>query len=148
MKPLSSFAHGVIDYVLGVVLILAPQIFQFAEYNGAAVAVPRIIGVLTIVMALFTNYELGLFRVIPFRLHLGVDTVAGIFLAISPFLFGFYTLPYNAWLPHIFAGIAVLLVVYYTQRVVGQRAGFGTERGIHVSEEDYGDRPPRRRANQ
>ena len=39
------------------------------------------------------------------RMHLTMDTVAGIFLAISPWLFGFYKQGANAWLPHLIVGI-------------------------------------------
>ena len=39
--------------------------------------------------SLMTNYELGLMRVIPMHLHLWADAIAGIFLALSPWVLGY-----------------------------------------------------------
>ena len=47
--------------------------------------------------------------------HLVIDVVAAIFLALSPFIFGFIDQSANAWAPHIVAGIAVILVVVFSE---------------------------------
>jgi hypothetical protein len=108
----------VLDYIVGIVLILAPNIFQFSSY-AAASWIARVIGVVLIVYSLFTNYEWGVVKVIQMPYHLVVDLVASIFLAISPFLFGFYKEPAKVWLPHLVVGIAVILVVIVTQTQPG-----------------------------
>ena len=36
-----------------------------------------------------TKYEMGPFRVIPMKLHLGLDFMSGVLLVVSPWLFGF-----------------------------------------------------------
>jgi SPW repeat-containing protein len=103
--------HGALDYVVGLALILAPNIFQFTDVGGPAVLIPRLLGIVLIVYSVFTRYEWGLVRIIGMRYHLMVDFAAALFLAASPFLFGFSNQKLNAWLPHVVVGVAVILVV-------------------------------------
>jgi hypothetical protein len=97
-------------------LIFAPNIFGFAEVGGAAVFLPRLLGVIFILQALFTHYELGAFKVFPMKAHLAVDYVAAILLAISPWLFGFVQLAGNFWMVHVVVGIAYFVVTLLTER--------------------------------
>jgi hypothetical protein len=46
-----------------------------------------ILGWAALVHSLLTNYELGLFKVLPFRVHLTLDVFSGALLAVSPWLF-------------------------------------------------------------
>ena len=111
MRFIPTKIHAVLDYVVAIALILAPTIFMFEEVGGAAVIIPRILGVGLILYSLFTRYELGLVKVIGMPVHLVFDIVASVFLIASPFLFGFINEAPNAWLPHIAVGVAVILVV-------------------------------------
>ena len=95
----------------GLGVILAPNIFQFADVGGPAVFIPRLLGVVLIAYSLFTRYELGVIKLISMPYHLIVDFLAALFLALSPFLFGFSDKSANVWLPHVVVGIAVILVV-------------------------------------
>jgi hypothetical protein len=109
----SRRAHGVIDYIVGAVLILSPYIFGFSEVSGAGQVIPQTLGVIIILMSLMTRYELGLFKVIPFTTHLTVDTIAALFLAASPWLFGFSD--QTKW-PHLIAGLGYALISVLTKR--------------------------------
>src|SRR3954468_10155964 len=88
MKIIPKFYHGIVDYLSGVLLLLAPNLFGFAEMSGAVVWLPRIAGIVILLQALMTNYELGLIKVIPMAMHLIADYVIGAFLVVSPFVFG------------------------------------------------------------
>lgn len=107
--------HGVIDYVVGVLLILAPFLFGFAD-GSAAQWVPMILGLGTIVYSLLTDYELGAMRIIPMRSHLVLDVAAGAVLALSPWLFGFAEL---IWWPHVLVGVAEIVIPLVTARIPG-----------------------------
>jgi hypothetical protein len=115
MRFLPTKVHGVLDYLVGLALIFAPNIFQFTSVGGAAVFIPRLLGTVLIVYSLFTNYEWGIFKVLPMGYHLVVDFLAALFLALSPFLFGFSNQGLNVWLPHTVVGIVVILVVLVSQ---------------------------------
>ncbi len=108
--------HGVLDYVVGIALILAPWLFNFSEVGGAAVAIPVVLGIGLIVYSIFTKYEWGLVKVLSMPYHLIIDLLAAALLALSPFIFGFYDAnSWNVWVPHVVVGLAVILVVIFSQ---------------------------------
>lgn len=119
IRFLPTKVHGALDYIVGIALLLAPMIFNFTDVGGAAVTIPRVLGVVLIVYSIFTNYEWGIFKVIGMYYHLTIDLLASIFLALSPWLFGFHDQKKAAWLPHVVVGIAVILVVAVTQTYPG-----------------------------
>lgn len=84
---ISTKIHGYLDYLMGVVLILAPWIFDLPD--GSATTIPIVLGAGTIVYSLLTDYELGAKPLIPMKTHLGIDLFAGIFLIASPWIFDF-----------------------------------------------------------
>ncbi|HEY0031878.1 MAG TPA: SPW repeat protein [Devosia sp.] len=104
--------HGIIDYIVGVLLILVPFILGFAD-GTAAQWVPIILGLGALVYSLLTRYELGVAKVIPMPVHLGLDIASGLLLAASPWLFGFAD---RVWLPHLVVGIAEIVIAALTQR--------------------------------
>lgn len=112
---ISTYAHGIIDYVVGLALLFAPNLFGFADLGGAAEIIPRILGIGILGMALLTNYELGLVRLIPFRVHRTIDIVAGLYLATSPFIHGFNTALESSWVPHVIVGAAIVVIGLMTQ---------------------------------
>ncbi|WP_217184013.1 SPW repeat protein [Streptomyces sp. AC495_CC817] len=115
MRFIPTKVHGALDYIVGIALIAAPWLFGFASVGGAAVVIPIVLGVGLIVYSLFTKYEWGPFGFIPMPVHLAFDIVASLFLALSPWLFGFSGQALNVWLPHVVVGIAVIVVVLFSQ---------------------------------
>lgn len=116
MRILSTATHGVLDYIIAIALLAAPNLFGFAEYGGAAVMVPRVLGVAILLMALTTRFELGLLKIIPMPVHLMADVIGGLLLVASPWLFGFADLPANAWTPHVIVGLLVTGAGMMTER--------------------------------
>jgi hypothetical protein len=116
-KPIPTSVHGVLDYIVALALLFAPDLFGFSDLGGAAEAVPRVLGAVILLQALVTDYEVGLWRALPMRTHLAIDYVLGIVLAISPWLFGFADAPDRAWLPHLIVGLAILIVAALTEPV-------------------------------
>ena len=109
--------HAYFDYIGGIALLAAPFVFGFYSVGGAAVIIPMVLGIGLILYSLLTNYELGIpgLKFLPMWVHLILDFVASAFLAISPFVFGFINQTPNAWLPHIIAGVGVILLVLVSQ---------------------------------
>jgi hypothetical protein len=107
-----SKTHAVLDYIVGILLIAAPWLLGFAE-DTAATAVPVILGTSTLVYSLFTDYEYGLARMIPYKVHLTIDFIAGTVLLISPWLFGFSD---RVYLPHVILGAFELVAVLMSRK--------------------------------
>lgn len=108
MKFISPRTHTIIGFIVGVALILAPNIFGFNDVGGAAVTVPRIIGVIVLLSELTVRGSFSGFGVVPMRLHIVTDMLMGAVLALSPWLFGFSDEDANAWLPHLIVGILMI----------------------------------------
>lgn len=88
MRFIPTRIHGVLDYLMGVLLIALPWLFGFAR-GGAETWVPVILGAGLILYSLFTDYELGAVRRLSMRTHLWMDGLGGLILALSPWIFGF-----------------------------------------------------------
>ena len=108
---INSKVHGYIDYAMGILLLLFPLLFELPE--GAATALPLVLGAGTIIYSLITDYELGAVNVIPLKIHLIIDIIAGVLLAAAPWLFDFADVVY---LPFLIAGILELIVALCTSK--------------------------------
>jgi hypothetical protein len=83
--PITSKIHGFLDYTTGAQLQLAPD-------NSL-----RIAGAIHAGYSLFTDYEMGVVRVIPYRVHLALDALWTVGVAATPFVTG-----KRNKLPHLF----------------------------------------------
>jgi hypothetical protein len=101
MRFIETKTHGYLDYIVGILLIAAPWIFDFAM-GGAETWIPVVLGAGMILLALMTDYELGAVRRISMRTHLTIDLISGALLAVSPWLFGFAD---DVWGPHLIVGL-------------------------------------------
>jgi hypothetical protein len=117
LRFIPTSVHGVLDYLVGIALIVAPWLFSFAYVGGIAVYLPIILGAGLILYSLLTKYELGIpgIKFIPMPIHLIIDFIAAALLAVSPFVFSFSNKPLNVWLPHLVVGVVVILVVLVSQ---------------------------------
>jgi hypothetical protein len=111
MRFIPTRVHGVIDYLVGAILAASPYVLGFAN-GGAAEFIPVALGLGAIVYSLFTDYELGAIRAIPMPVHLGLDAASGVFLAASPWLFGFAD---QVFWPHLIIGLFEIAASLLTQ---------------------------------
>ena len=104
MRFIPTRVHGVLDYLTGGVLITAPVILGFGKRgsNRAKTWLPVALGAGASAYSLFTDYELGVIKLIPMPVHLGLDAANGVLLAASPWLFGFAD---EDWTPHLALGL-------------------------------------------
>jgi hypothetical protein len=127
MKVISTKTHGILDYSAGILLILAPWIFGFA-IGGAVQTVPIVVGLLIITMSILTNYEAGAVNVLSMSFHLNMDILAGLFLALSPWLFGFANT--IVW-PHLVFGLLIMGAGLLTDSVPYRNSSRASE--MHTS---------------
>ncbi len=120
MLMITSRLHGIIDYVVGLALIAAPWLFNFADFENFAAATwtPILIGAAIIGLSLMTNYEFSLAKIVPLRTHLAIDFAAGTFLAVSPWLLNYADYVYA---PHLIVGLAEIMIVSMTVKTPYQR---------------------------
>jgi len=118
MRFIPTKFHAPLDYIVGAALIAAPWIFQFSEHTAATV-VPVVLGIGLIAYSLFTDYELGVWKVAPMAVHNLGDIGAGIVLVASPWIFGFSDASANVWAPHVIVGLAAIFLGLTTKQTAG-----------------------------
>ena len=119
MRFVPTRVHGMADYLLGALLIVAPWLFRFAD-GGAETWVPVVLGAGVVLYSLLTDYELGLVRRIPMPTHLWLDLAGGAVLAASPWVLGFAD---DVWLPHLVVGLIEIGAALTTRTEPGSIAG-------------------------
>jgi hypothetical protein len=112
MRFIPTKVHGLLDYLVGALLAVSPWLLNFNR-GGAETWVPVLLGIGAILYSLFTNYEWGVARRISMPTHLTLDLLSGIFLAASPWIFGFADYVY---LPHLILGIFEIGASLMTKR--------------------------------
>lgn len=119
MRFIPTRVHGVLDYLIGIVLVAAPWLFGLTR-EGMAMWVPIVLGAALILYSLVTDYEWGVVRRLPMTSHLRLDVVSGALLAISPWLFGF---DWIVWVPHFVIGLVEVGAGLLTERVPSYERG-------------------------
>ena len=118
MRFIPTRFHAPLDYIVGVALIAAPWIFQFSEHSAPTV-ISIVLGIGLIAYSLFTNYELGVWKVAPMAVHNLIDIAAGALLALSPWLFGFADEGTQFWAPFVVIGVAAIFLGLTTKQAGG-----------------------------
>jgi hypothetical protein len=85
--PVPAAVHGLVEYVVGVLFIAAPFLFDFDA--SAAKATSIVVGLLVLVMAATTEGPTGLIKELPVAAHAVVDYALAAGLVAAPFLFRF-----------------------------------------------------------
>lgn len=113
MRLINTKAHAALDYLLGIVLLFCPTLFDTG--TGAAGFTCIAFAIFISALALFTKFEWSWLKIVPLRLHLWLDMIAGIILASSPWLFGFNE---RVIKPHLVFGLSLTVTAALTDRVL------------------------------
>jgi hypothetical protein len=113
MRLINTKAHGIYDYLLVIILLTAAHVFEYQTGSKADVA-NQIVAVYILCTSLITNFEMGIFRKLPLKVHLYLDTLAGAFLAASPWLLNFTEITYK---PQLVFGLSMIFVSVLTDRI-------------------------------
>lgn len=100
--------HAFLDYPVAISLMVAPFLLGLGTSNPLAFWLAFVTGIAAFVLTVFTDHQLGLFRLLPYSFHLAVDLIVGLAFVAAPAVLGFTGL--DAW--YYWAnGAAVLVVV-------------------------------------
>ncbi|ARS34250.1 SPW repeat protein [Pontibacter actiniarum] len=129
MRFIPTRFHGIIDYVVGLVFIIAPWLFDFSDVSWATWTMV-IAGIIVLLQAASTDYEVGVIHKIPMKTHLMLDFGLGVILALSPWMFNFDE---RVFMPHLIGGIFSILASLTTHRVPSEsyRTRHATESTMH-----------------
>ena len=96
--------HHLVDYGVGILLLIGPWLFGFAE-SWAATAMTIAFGVALIANSVGTT-DRRLSKRIPFPAHLLLEIAGGGLLIGAPWIFGF---SHHAWVSHVVIGTVVAM---------------------------------------
>lgn len=105
MAIINTKLHGILDYSIAFVLIL-PWIVNYNATSQDSLVLASC-GSLVLLYSLITNYEFGMIKLLPMRVHLVLDLLVGLFLILTPWLFDLYNY-YGYW--PIIIGIPMLVL--------------------------------------
>ena len=80
--------HAWLDYPVALGLIAMPSVLGLGATNPAAFWLSVIVGVGALIVTLLTDHQFGVVRILPFRLHLAIDLIAGLIFLVAPFVLG------------------------------------------------------------
>lgn len=127
MKLISTRTHATLDYTISILLVAVPWIFGFHDGTLAQLAAMAN-GAIILLVAVRTNYEGGFLRNISMRSHLTIDMIAGVMLAVSPWVMGFADMIY---LPHLIVGVFEFIIPIVTDRTPYQLGRYMSARTAH-----------------
>jgi hypothetical protein len=114
LRVIPTHVHALTDYVTGPALAAAPTVFRLRD-GGPSSLVPRIAGAGATAYSSVTDYELGVRRWIPMRVHLALDAASGAALAAAPWVFGSARRGKRYWIPHALVGVTEVALAVATK---------------------------------
>src|SRR5437764_13156314 len=114
VRFIPTSVHGAIDQVVGPALVAAPTVLRLRSTSPEGI-VARAVGGAEAVYSNLTDYELSVKNVVPMRVHLALDAVGGVALAVVPQLTGARKRGKKHWLPHLAIGALEVGLAAFTQ---------------------------------
>lgn len=108
LRFITKSIHAYLDYPVALGLVVMPFLFGLGAENALAFWLSIVTGIAAFGLTVLTDHHLGLFRVLPYSVHLTVDFLVGVTFVAAPMLLGFSGLDF--WY-YTVLGLAVLLVV-------------------------------------
>nr|WP_321250031.1 hypothetical protein [uncultured Ruegeria sp.] len=89
LRFVTRTVHAYLDYPVALALMILPFVLGLGQSNPIALWLSVTTGVAAFVLTALTDHHLGIWRVLPYKLHLTVDLIVGITFLLAPSLFGF-----------------------------------------------------------
>jgi hypothetical protein len=99
-RPIDSTLHGVTDYQVGATLMTVFPKLAGIEGTDSAKQI-RASGAFHAGYSTLTDYPLGIVKLIPYKVHLGLDFLGAAALAATPFVTGQWKKGRKHWVPHV-----------------------------------------------
>lgn len=107
MKIISAKAHGIIDYLFILFVFASPTLFKM---EGALCTITYGLAVIHLFVTAMTDFELGLVKLIPFRIHGLLEVVVSFILAILAIWF--YNNGYESGFYYYMTLAVIVMIVF------------------------------------
>jgi len=106
MKFIDNKIHGFLDYITVIAFAAIPTVLGL---EGIPAYLSYTLAGVHFLMTILTNFELGIVKIIPLKVHAWVETAVGPVLIVIPWVLGFSG-DMKASITFIAAGIVIILV--------------------------------------
>jgi hypothetical protein len=89
MRFVTRQIHAYLDYPVAISLMVLPFVLGLGSANPVAKWLAVATGVAAFLLTVFTDHELGLVRILPYKFHVAVDRLVGVTFIVAPFALGF-----------------------------------------------------------
>ena len=110
MKIISSKVHGIIDYMTVIFLLCSPTLFKM---EGTLCTFTYALAGIHFALTALTNFEPGLIKVIPFRIHGLIELIVSVALICLAYYFNSQDNQFGFYY-YMLLAIAILLVFLLT----------------------------------
>lgn len=117
LKVLPAWLHAIADYAVGALLVI---VALTVDMSTVATAAGVVVGATVLLVSMATKYPLGMFKVLPFRIHSFGDYAAAALLFVAPFALEFNDTDSVVTALYLGAGSAVLAVSLITNYQYGE----------------------------
>ena len=88
MRFVTKTIHAWLDYPVAFALVTLPFLLGLGADQPLALAISPIVGAAAFLLTVFTDHDLGVIRILPYRLHLAVDLAVGLLFLALPLALG------------------------------------------------------------
>lgn len=103
MKIISPKIHMVLDYLMAIFLVIAPQFINFSE---KAATFSMVLGGIHFLLTILTKFKGGIVKLVPFRIHGVIEFLVTVALAVLSF-----TIFRNSMTDHFFFACLALVIL-------------------------------------
>ena len=89
MKFVTKTIHAYLDYPVAIALMALPFVLGLGSSNPIAFQLSVATGIAAFILTLLTDHQLGVYKIIPYKIHLLVDAIVGVVFVAAPFVFSF-----------------------------------------------------------
>lgn len=107
MKVLGAFSHGIIDYLMVILLAVGPGV---AGFTGRQATMCYGLAAVHFLLTIITRFPLGVLKTLPFWLHGTIEIIVAVLLIILPWLANFSAGVHSR---NFFVAIGVLIAVIW-----------------------------------
>lgn len=107
MRVLGPISHGVIDYLMVILIAVGPSV---AGFSGRQATFCYLLAATHFLVTIITRFPLGVTKTLPFALHGGIEIVVAVLLVILPWLANFSAGVHSR---NFFVAIGVLIGVIF-----------------------------------
>lgn len=123
MRTIGAWSHGIIDYVVVILLFIGPSVGGFA---GRQATLAYLLGVVLFALTVLTRFPLGVVKVVGFPMHGAIEFMFGVLLLVLPWIASFSRGVHSRNF-YVFVGLLIIVIDAITDfRGVRNRVRSGT----------------------